>query len=123
MSYLRRYPHGRFGICRGAMAAGGTHLHREASRVRALSARRLDQPLKPPSRLRQACVSSALIPGAGLRGIRREAKDAKVPEHNRIESRAEQERSLWIAGACGASQHQTCRHDVAVLQIVLSALE
>src|SRR6266702_256697 len=90
---------------------------------RALSARRLDQPLKPAGSLRQACISSALIPGAGLRGIRREAKNAKVPEHDRIKGRAEQERSMRITGGRSTAQHQTRRHDVTVLQVVLSALE
>src|SRR5262249_44824513 len=90
---------------------------------RFMSARRLDQPLKPPGRFRQAGISGALIPGAGLRGIRREAENAKIPEHNRVKGRAEQERSLRITGGPNAAQPQARRHDVAVLQVVLSALE
>src|SRR6202008_112496 len=53
----------------------------------------------------------------------REAKPAKTPEHERIKGRAKQERRVRIAGTGGAPQHQPCRDDVAVLQIILSALE
>src|SRR5215470_6670990 len=99
-------------------APGSLNAVEEGARLR--SARRFHQSLETPCRLRQSRVSGLLIPGAGLSRIRREAEDAEVPEHGRIVARAQQQRGLRIAGTRGASQHQTRRHDVAVLQVVLA---
>ena len=66
---------------------------------RALYQRRLRQPPAVGS-LRQACIRSALIPGARLGRVRREAKDAKVPKR-RIIGRAEHERSMDAGGRRG----------------------
>jgi hypothetical protein len=81
------------------------------------------QPLEPARGLVRSELPRALVPGTGLRQVRREPEHPELHQKGLVEGGAKRERGLGVAGIGRPPQGQPGRGDIAALEEILAALD